>query len=610
MKRLILFFIMLLVLPVAGWGRSYVYIDPSSVTNGNGGCDNPNHANESLTTCTQGASGPYNTWASVVWASDTTYLQRSGTIFSGHVVVGASGTDASHQVILSSYGAGAVPIINPATFLSKATDNSAWSGPDGNRVYTASVSSSFFFVYEDGLPIQKGTGPDCAGGVWYHTSSAPTILYYKPTGGSLSHTVRYITSVYTGATNGIDVSNQSYITVNGLEFDNAFIGVTFLESTAPSNYITIENCKFRYCWNGFYSQSKTGSSNGSIINNYFYREMRGAAAATVDNGMEAQDTWLFQNNELVDVGTSDGSTSYESLFNGADFDQEGLSGQNFRNSHWIGNYIHGGSNISIYLYSCPSVASTNNAVEQNIVVNNGDRAIYLAGYQSLPFSGNTVEYNILANNGAASGSNQNTIMVTDAAGAASMNYLVNNTIYGGYTAFFFTNAGGYYTVRNNLVYGNSLYNVFSWGPYTNITFDYNLYGSVTGNTGDPNHPFAFNGFDDTWNTWNGTHGFDAHSIVNASAGINPLLAGPASGNFRLLNVSSPAAKAGVTNLYSSATTDVYGVPVTNAAGAPIRPWVSIGAAEFTGGKTAIPEIANPGMLDYVGLTMRRPIRVR
>jgi len=66
------------------------YIDPSQFSNGTG-------TEES----------PFNSWDSVTWAPNNTYLQKAGTTFLGQVSINANG-----PITLGKYGDGALPIIN------------------------------------------------------------------------------------------------------------------------------------------------------------------------------------------------------------------------------------------------------------------------------------------------------------------------------------------------------------------------------------------------------------------------------------------------------------------------------------------------------------------
>jgi hypothetical protein len=178
-------------------------------------------------TYTSGITGP---WASIDKVNATTLnpgdsvLFKKGGIWRGHIVVASSGT-AGNPITFASYGEGDRPIINPSIDV-----------PSGNWTLNGSVYSSgpytshLFAVYEDGLPILKATDANLTDGYWYFSGSSPYTLYYKPTSGTVSdHSVSYINESYYGAawdTVGIDLNGHSYITIDGLDFQDAEVGVS------------------------------------------------------------------------------------------------------------------------------------------------------------------------------------------------------------------------------------------------------------------------------------------------------------------------------------------------------------------------------------------------
>ncbi len=80
-----------------------IYINPSASSTGNG---------------TQ--TTPYKSWASVTFAPGNSYLQLTGTTFTGSISVTAKGS-ASGPIVLSSYGTGALPIIVGSIYIDGAS---------------------------------------------------------------------------------------------------------------------------------------------------------------------------------------------------------------------------------------------------------------------------------------------------------------------------------------------------------------------------------------------------------------------------------------------------------------------------------------------------------
>lgn len=76
-----------------------IHIDPSCMINGSGRTQS----------CSDGAQGPRNTWAGIVYLPGNAYLGRGGRSAhygSCNFKIDASGTDALHQITLGSYGVG------------------------------------------------------------------------------------------------------------------------------------------------------------------------------------------------------------------------------------------------------------------------------------------------------------------------------------------------------------------------------------------------------------------------------------------------------------------------------------------------------------------------
>ena len=438
-----------------------------------------------------------------------------------------------------------------------------------SSVYSTSLTTQPFEVFEDTIPLQEATTSACSDGNWYWSSN---ILYYTPTSGIVSgHAVTYITSNLTGATNGIDLSNQSYITVNGLRFINAFQGITGTESTAQLNNITVTNNDFFYGYVGYQPWSLTGSSNGTANGNYCY--CTGKCITLLDtNNASSNNTATFSNytetnNILINVGTVNGTTSWATATRVL-LDLEGISMQNLQNSLISQNTITGGYNESIYCWTNTGSSCSNNTITRNYVANNNSIAISMHGNGF--YSGNLIDYNVLVNttgsgNAPSGASNGSVFNISNMTGPTAQNLVVNNTIYGGQNVGEFRHYPNYVTFENNIVYNNTADYMIVDGFNSTFIVDKNLYGSTS-------KTFYLSGVEETFTGWQ-AFGFDLHSPTPT----NPLFI--SSSDFRLTNLS-PAINAGTwLGLFY------------DYLGNPIRGVPDIGAYENQGGILAFPGMA-------------------
>jgi hypothetical protein len=512
---------------------------------------------------------------------DSVLFQAGGTWTGTQIIAyNHSGSPSGGPITYGSYGAGAKPIINPSTIIS------TWSGPVSG-VYSAPASvSAIVMLFEDTIPLQMATSSACTDGNWYWSSNT---IYYKPTTGIPSnHTVGTVLSAfsYSAGNNGIDTSNQSYITVNGLEFLNAFIGSTKFD-TGSSNNIIIENSSFVNCYNGVYWIFTTSQSNSAVINNYFENC---AVAATVNpaGGTTAQVTsWTVTGNTIVNAGTTNGTTTWTTAMN-VSVDQEGIGVQNCVNCTISRNVITGGNNIGIYLYGNPSSICSGTVISQNEVANNQSNAVVIGGSSTAGYNNNTVAYNLFINNGASSGSGRYTLAVSQGSSTTQQNYVYNNTFYGGVGAIdiYTQNTPNYVTIKNNIIDNPSLLNICSNYFDSTLIIDYNMYSVIS----LPGPAFTSGVTSETWAQWQGL-GYDIHG----QAPVNPLFTNN-SGSYSLasdfeLQPGSPAIDAGVD---VGLTSDYAGNPVHNPPSIGAMEYDSTGSGSADASATADPVTGSGG----------------
>jgi len=437
-------------------------------------------------------------------AGDIITLCDSGGEFRTTILVPSSGD--SGNVI--TYTASGTPVISSSTTI---------TGWGGGPVYTKAIATNVNGVYEDTVQLQKATTTACVDGNWILNGGT---LYYKPTSGvATDHTVVYNDPDYGS---GFYVSGKSYITINGLTFRNNWYGV-YVNGT--SNSITYTNNSFVSCLQGIVHWT-TANTSGHLVNlNYFYRCSLGASFL-VTSGVPTYTNITVSNNNFIDIGTVDGTVTWSTITN-AEKDLESVSGQNLKDSTVTSNTMTGGNNTPVYFYSINGVVLSNNTISRNYVNTSAHTysGIRLAGDATGGHIGTIIRNNIINNGGTFS------IALKQSSNSNAQNFIYNNTIYGGNTGIKIqsvTEAPNYWTVKNNIIYGNSGSNAYIDPAYeATIIFDYNLYGSVTGDI------FAtFSGVE-SWTAWK-AHGLDSHSISG-----NPLL----TSDYRL-SAGSPAIDAG------------------------------------------------------------------
>lgn len=490
----------------------------------------------------QNKSTPWRTLAklnasfSIINPGDSILFKR-GESFQGSIFVTKSGTSSS-PITFSSYGSGALPVITLSTI-------TGWSGPTGS-IYKAAFKTSpkVSIFYQDGIPlIPMASSSLCTDGNWWCDG---TMLYYKPTSGTISnHTVTVANTDSHYYSPGIDLSDCSYIVVDGLQFNSIGIGVRTFDTSAGTVGLTIKNSVFNYCERAIFMMPDNGNNtNTTVTNCTFYRNQCAISMYTTSAlGTRPEQTWgtntgcNISGNEMSQNGTIDGTKLWAY---GTDFESIGL--QNFMNGTICNNYIHDGYQIGIIIYNLDTRASDNNKITLNRIFNNQKGGLVLMGdnadqgaSNNYSFNNNFISNNVFVNS-AASGISPSAISFWQGKNTSKENYFVNNTLVGnlGYILFP-TSREPYFTIENNIIYnpGKYLFVASYWVTKpASLVMDYNQYYQTTGS-----YVFIMtNGYASSY--------MNSQKLEVHSKFINPMFVNASANNYQLKN-TSPAIDAGI-----------------------------------------------------------------
>ncbi len=515
---------------------------------------------------------------SILFKSGDTFTIPEG-INTGGLLVTVSGT-STQPIVISSYGSGALPIITlPAI-----------TGWTGSGIYTKSftIQTCCSILFEDGVPLTKASSSSLTDGNWYGSGGT---LYYTPTSGTAANHTVTVCNINNGYIPAIDLSDQQYVTVNGIQFNSDGVGVKTFDLTATGTLgLIVQNCVFNYCQTGIFFMPDVGNNTNSIFQkNQFYRCQCGIRMYTTSAmGGRPGQTWgthtgcKILNNSMSQIGTTDGTTHWQSSITGTDYESIGL--QNFMSGTVQGNTTNGGFNLGLSWYNLNTRESSNNLIKGNIFTSTGKEAIILIGDNSTgsynyAYNNNTFCNNLFVNTNLINAVN-GTVYIYQGVNTTTQNLLVNNTFSGSTNTWYFaTSNAPYFTIENNLVYDAGPYRWIEWGWGTkpaSLTVAYNMYYEDGSNAGGASAPFAF-GSNKTL-TQMQTLVMETHSIV----GINPLFNNPASGDYTLQS-TSPAIDAGI-NVglpYNGKAPDIgayeYGAPSTTGLVKPPNPPKKSGA---------------------------------
>ncbi|HEX3384151.1 MAG TPA: hypothetical protein VHS53_03135, partial [Mucilaginibacter sp.] len=385
-----------------------------------------------------------NSYMSSIKPGDSILFKKGDTftipegINTGGLLVKVSGTSAQ-PIVFGSYGSGALPIITlPAI--------TAWTASATAGIYTATftIQTCCSFMYQDGVPITKASSSALTDGNWYGSGGT---VYYKPTSGTASsHTVS-IANINNGYIPAMDLSDQQYITVTGIQFNSDGVGIKTFDLTTGTVGLVVQNCVFNYCQTGIFVMPDVGNNINSIFqNNTFYRCQCGIRMYTTSAmGSRPGQTWgthtgcSILNNTMTQIGTTDGTTMWQSSITGTDFEAIGL--QNFMAGTIQGNTITGGYNLGLSWYNLNTRESSNNMIKGNTFTNNGREAVILIGDNSTgtynyAYNNNTFCNNVFVNTNLINAVN-GTIYIYQGVKTTTPNLLVNNTFSGKTNTWYF-----------------------------------------------------------------------------------------------------------------------------------------------------------------------------
>ena len=436
------------------------------------------------------AQSPLTPWKSLTKLNDffpninpgDSILLNRGDIFRGSIIVTKSGTN-SLPITIGTYGVGALPIITLTTI-------TGWT-QNSNGVFSIKKQMwpEISIFYQDGKPLlQTASSSNCTDGNWWCDNSN---LYYKPAIGTANDHVITIANIgsNSGYESGIDLSNSSYITINGIEFDAIGYALKTFDTKYGTVGLTIQNSVFNYCRTAIYFMPDIGNNTTATIKNcLFYRNQCAINMYTSsgEGGRPGQTHGTHINcnitgNEMAENGTIDGTTHW---FRGTDFEAIGL--QNFMNGTITNNYVHDGFQIGIIFYNLDTRSSDNNVISQNRIINNKKGGLILQGdncdegYSAdYSFNNNFISNNLFVNSSYTATSSAGTIIIYPGKNTTQMNYFVNNTLSGNSNVIYFpTSRPPFFTIENNIIYNSGAYRFVEWTWLTkpqSLIMDYNLY---------------------------------------------------------------------------------------------------------------------------------------
>ncbi len=490
----------LLLLAAPSWATTY-YVDNTS-TGGDG-----------TTTDTTGAHAAFATIAAAnaqVLNPGDSILLKCGQVFYGRFLTKYSGSSGS-PITYGAYSAGVAPI------LSAGVVRTGWAGPDGSGVYSLSSLSNIGNITEDDLTtggmLLRASSSACSNGNWYFNSGTG-IAYYKPTSGTPSdHTV---TTYATTNQPFYLYTNFHYITIQDL----TLIGYTAVYSVnvdATTDHIIVQRCTIRDSIRGFYSQSRAGypTQNITIKNNTFSRNAYNIYFESDNGGDDTAyaDTIVIQYNKFIN--TNEPYNAAVALSTGND--RDGFDAQNIRNSIIEYNEITGHcSPYGISLWATNGFAATNNIIRYNYIhdLSNAAGIICTSGGTSTGGDYEQIYSNIIINCAGNSSYSYGGLILYRGQDSTHKSQIYNNTIWNCVNGLDFgtgpnKNPADYFVVKNNIIGGNSGYNIKMEGTVLNNVFNYNNYYPATGNC------FSYNGAAKTYLQWQGYCG-EANSITTDS----------------------------------------------------------------------------------------------
>lgn len=161
-------------------------------------------------------------------------LLKCGQSWREQLVINTSGT-SGHPILVGSYGTGSKPILNGSMLAT-----SEWVLDSGNIWYKTGVMACYNVTFNNVQGDKKDDKASITNDLdWWYDSANTTLYVHSSSSPGTKYTnpgVEYATQ------RCINLDGVSYVTVDGLEFRNAYLGVEVWNT--GDAYITVQNCAF------------------------------------------------------------------------------------------------------------------------------------------------------------------------------------------------------------------------------------------------------------------------------------------------------------------------------------------------------------------------------
>ena len=414
MKKFILALILVLTLPISGFGANY-YVDSNAAGGGDGTIETP-----------------WNTLAAAQAAltgdqSDNFLFLAKDSLFRETFTFGASGT-SGHPFTLSAYGSGNLPKIYGST------EVSTWSDIGGN-LWTATSASdpeSLWFVNtDDSIVWGEDMGAVTPSSEYQWKYSGTTVTVYATSDPD----TRYTTVEKATRLNGVDISRENYVTISYLDIsfcggvDSSTASAIYQDGGANpgTNGVIVEYNTIHHIGKMSLSSSSSHQGNGVDLSNTSNSFIRYNDISYC--GRRGIVLWVNNASRVLDDTTIEGNIVYNNNHAQMDCFWQNAGGT-FDNIIIRYNYFYTDSNVGqgatlkaeihgINLESNSGEKMTNFKILSNIISGMvGSASIYVRGTDGLVIYNNTIYsdrldngylYGILINNNKAAGNSNVTL---------------------------------------------------------------------------------------------------------------------------------------------------------------------------------------------------------